>query len=409
MKKILIVTEASGFLPQFEMNNVKILQKMGYEVHYAANYKHVVYGYDNQRLEGTRIVRHSVPFGRGFHPFSMLRAQSCLEKILMEESFDMIHCHMPLAGGITRIAAENVYGKNGKKVPVLYTAHGMPFYRGCPPAQWLYYLPERVLSRLTDRYILVNKEDYQRVRSQFPVRGKTCYIPGVGVDVKAKASYAKTTWEIEKETSLKKEFSIPEDHAVLISVGELTNRKNHEAMIRAMKLIEDLPVTYVICGSGPLEMDLRKLAKSLNLGKRVIFTGYVTPVEKYLKDADCFVFPSKQEGLPVTVMEAMTVGLPVIGAKIRGMTDLIHHGEGGYLTGALTPTEFAKAIRHMFFGDKMRLENRRRYMGQWNQKRMRKFALPVVDGRMRRIYQDVEREFGIGEKRHDHRCFTINL
>ena len=60
MKKALLVTRVSGFVPQFEMNNVKILQEFGYEVHYAADYNTIVYGNDNSRLDGTGIVRHQI-------------------------------------------------------------------------------------------------------------------------------------------------------------------------------------------------------------------------------------------------------------------------------------------------------------------------------------------------------------
>ena len=64
MKKVLLVTTVSGFVPQFELNNVHILQNMGYEVHYAANYKTPSYGNDNHRLDGTGIVRHQIDFVR---------------------------------------------------------------------------------------------------------------------------------------------------------------------------------------------------------------------------------------------------------------------------------------------------------------------------------------------------------
>ena len=64
MKKVLLVTRASGFIPQHEMNNVKILQEMGFEVHYATNLQDVVYGKDNQRLQGTGIITHQIDFVR---------------------------------------------------------------------------------------------------------------------------------------------------------------------------------------------------------------------------------------------------------------------------------------------------------------------------------------------------------
>ena len=69
MKKVLLVTTVSGFVPQFELNNVQILQNMGYEVHYASNYHTPSYGNDNHRLDGTGIIRHQIDFVRS--PFSV--------------------------------------------------------------------------------------------------------------------------------------------------------------------------------------------------------------------------------------------------------------------------------------------------------------------------------------------------
>lgn len=64
MKKTLLITTVSGFVPQFEMNNVRLLQTMGYEVHYAANYNTPSYGDDNHRLDHTGIIRHQIDFVR---------------------------------------------------------------------------------------------------------------------------------------------------------------------------------------------------------------------------------------------------------------------------------------------------------------------------------------------------------
>ena len=123
--KALIVTRVSGFLPQFEANNVKILQEMGFEVHYAANFNTVVYGKDNHRLDGMDLTCHQIDFERS--PFSpgVRKAYRQLKKLLEQENFDLIHCHMPMSGVVARLAAQAVRRKTGRKVPVLYTAHGL--------------------------------------------------------------------------------------------------------------------------------------------------------------------------------------------------------------------------------------------------------------------------------------------
>ena len=85
MKKVLLVTHVSGFVPQFEMNNVRTLQELGYEVHYASNFNNVSYGTDNSRLDGTGIVRHQVDFARS--PFNLKdnsKAYRQLQQVMKE-------------------------------------------------------------------------------------------------------------------------------------------------------------------------------------------------------------------------------------------------------------------------------------------------------------------------------------
>ena len=85
IKKALLVTTVSGFVPQFEMNNVKILQDMGYEVHYAANYNTPVYTDNNDRLDGTGIIRHQVDFVRSpFRIYKNIKAYSILQSEILE-------------------------------------------------------------------------------------------------------------------------------------------------------------------------------------------------------------------------------------------------------------------------------------------------------------------------------------
>lgn len=396
VKKALLVTRVSGFVPQFEMNNVRLLQEMGYQVHYAANFHTIVYGQDNSRLEGTGIICHQIDFFRS--PFSaQVRKSYCqLRELLQKESFDLIHCHMPMSGVVARLAAESVRRKTGRQVPVLYTAHGLHFYKGAPLQNWIYYPVERYLSRYTDRLILINQEDYSRAL-RFPVRGSVEYIKGIGMELSRYGQYRLPASCPEggyRDASLlRSRFGIGAGQKILISVGELTKRKNHIVMIEAMAILKELPLVYLICGTGPMEETLRRRVQELGLEKRVFFAGYVNEVPRMLSQADCFVFPSLQEGLPVAVMEAMAVGLPVIATGIRGITDLIEHTKGGYLVEDFKPAHYADAIRRLFTAEtgiiQEEQELRRYQMGVWNQERIQAFSLPVVEEKMRRIYRSL--------------------
>ncbi len=403
--KALIVTRVSGFLPQFESNNVKILQEMGFEVHYAANFNTVVYGKDNHRLDGMGVIRHQIDFERS--PFSpgVRKAYCQLKQLMEQESFDLIHCHMPMSGVVARMAAQAVRKETGRKVPVLYTAHGLHFYTGAPLKNWIYYPVERYLARFTDRLILINEEDYKRAQS-FPVRGRVERIMGIGMKLDTLQSRIKTDYEVGRHVpseeqdpagDIYEKYDIPDHYGILISVGEITQRKNHIVMIDAMKELMDLPLVYLICGSGPWEEKLKAHVKEQGLESRVKFAGYVDQVPAVLQQADCFVFPSFQEGLPVAVMEAMAVGLPVIATRIRGITDLLEHTKGGYLADDWEPENYAVKVRRMFSerGGKSGVsrEERRREMGTWNRRKVQEFALPVVDKKMREIYGSVMEEF----------------
>ncbi len=399
MKKALLVTRVSGFVPQFEMNNVRLLQDMGYEVHYAANYETIVYGNDNSRLDGTGVIRHQIDFERSPFSPSVRKSYGQLKELLLQEQFELIHCHMPMSAVVTRMAAQAVRRKTGRKVPVLYTAHGLHFYTGAPLANWMYYPVERFLAKYTDRLILINEEDYQRA-SKFPVRGSVEHTKGIGMRLEKFKDYQKEACSQKQEntqTELQKRYEIPAGHKVLISVGELTKRKNNITMIEAMSELKDLSLTYLICGSGPKEQELKQRVQELGLEKQVKFAGYVTDVPALLQQADCFVFPSFQEGLPVAVMEAMAVGLPVIASRIRGITDLIEHTKGGYLVEDWEPENYAVKVRRMFEEEQAKSDTsrdtRRLEMGEWNRQRIQEFAIEVVEEKMRQIYRSVKEEF----------------
>lgn len=408
MKRALLVTRVSGFIPQFEMNNVKILKEMGYEIHYASNFRTVVYGKDNKRLKGTGIKCHQIDFERSPFSINVVKSYNQIKSLLLKEEFDIIHCHMPMSGVITRIAAQRVYNITGRHVPVIYTAHGFHFYTGAPFSNWVYYPIERYLARYTDKLILINKEDYKRAL-KFKVRGSVEHTRGIGITLEKfegyKKKYDKHNGYVLADGSvlndnkdeifdIREKYNIPSQDYIITSVGELTKSKNNILIIEAMSKLNNINVTYIICGTGPEEYELKKKVTELGLEGKVIFAGYVNNVPKVLMQADCFVFPSFREGLPVAVMEAMAVGLPIIASKIRGITDLIEHGKGGYLVNGFKPEEYANAIKMMFSGkvgkDGLSMHVCRQQMGAWNREKIKKFTLPIVDAKMRKIYKDAE-------------------
>ena len=377
MKKALLVTHVSGFVPQFEMGNVKILQEMGYEVHYASNYHNPSYGDDNHRLDGTGIIRHQVDFERSPYSLKNLTAYRQLKKLMEEERFDLVHCHNPMSGVITRLAAHATHTK-----PVVYTAHGFHFYKGAPIKNWLLYYPvEYLLSFYTNQQICINIEDYERAKRFFHAQ-KVNYVPGVGIDVKRIRDV-----KVNKSNK-RKDLGIPKEAIVLVSAGELITRKNHETIIRTMAKLKDKRFVYVICGHGELEAHLKEIVKDLKLEHQVFFLGYRTDILEIYMASDICIFPSFQEGLPVALMEAMACGLPVVCSKIRGNTDLVGNN-GGILIKPTDVESYAGAILKL--GNDKSL---RETMGSYNQRIVEKFDVEKISSAMIMIYEDILKHNG---------------
>ena len=338
MKKVLFVaTVVKTHIMEFHIPYLKMFKEMGWETAVAArndyeNPSDCVIPYcDNY---------YNVPFERNPLKPGNLKAYKELKHIIDEDEYDIIHCHTPVGAMLTRLAAKQAR-KRGTKV--FYTAHGFHFYKGAPAINWILYYPvEKWLSRYTDVLITINKEDFERAKT-FKA-GKVCYVPGVGIDLKKfNAGY------VNKEQK-RKEIGVSADDFVLLSVGELIPRKNHEVVIRALSVLKQLDklnhIEYVICGRGAYEADLRKLAEGLDVADHVHFLGYRNDISEICNCADLFVFMSHQEGLPVALMEAMACGLPAVCSNIRGNTDLVEDGVTGLLANN-TPEEVAQSISKM--------------------------------------------------------------
>lgn len=374
-KKALLVTTVSGFVPQFEMGNVAILKELGYEVHYASNFNNPSYGTDNKRLEGTGIICHQVDFERSPFNKKNLQAYKQLVKIMKDENIDLVHCHTPMGAVLARLAAKKCGIKD-----VLYTAHGFHFFKGASIKNWLIYYPvERFLSRYTGTQICINMEDFNNAK-KFKATNVE-YIAGVGIDTKGIKE--KSDIEDKQKDELKKELNLKDTDRILITAGEMIERKNQKFLLEVVKKIKEkeTPVKLIVCGHGRLEHFLKSKVKELGVENNVIFTGYRTDIYKILGLAEIFLFSSLQEGLPVAVMEAMAVGLPVVCSNVRGNADLIDNEKGGYVLDKFDVNRWADLIYSLLM-DKNRLKS----FGEYNMNRIKEYDRSNVEKEMRRIY-----------------------
>ena len=369
-KVLFVATVLRGHVLVFHLPFMQWFQEQGYEVHLCCR---------NDTGEPVESVPYcdrfiELPFERSPLSPANMGVYRQLKALIDQENYTLIHCNTPVGGMLGRLCARAAR-KRGTKV--VYTAHGFHFFTGAPVKNWLLFYPaERFLSRFTDLLITINHEDDARAQ-RFHAR-RTAMVNGVGVDLSRFA-------EPVDRAAVRKSIGIAQDAPAIICVGEHSVRKNHATVLRAAAGLEGVEVLF--CGVGEKQPELEALAKELHMEDRVHFLGFRTDIPQLLAASDLFVFPSLQEGLPVSQMEAMAAGLPCVVSNVRGNADLIRPGEGGYLRRPMDHEGMAQDIAGL-----LENENLRREMGARNRRMMEQYSLEHVLEQMTALYKQTLEE-----------------
>ena len=356
----------SFFKPHIEM-----LVNEGHHVDIACNYNDLPLDALYERL-GCNFFQ--IDFSRSPLSKNNLKAFSQLKKVVEDGKYDIVHCHTPNASVITRLVCRKFRKKNGLRV--FYTAHGFHFYKGAPKINWIYYYPvEKFCSRFTDKLITINKEDYSLAKNKFKAK-EVCYVPGVGIDLSRFENI-----QVDRNAK-RREIGVSEDSFVLTSVGEISERKNHIAILEALTKIDNENIHYVIVGKGALLDELQAFAKNHAMENRIHFLGFRNDVAEIYKASDICCLPSIHEGLPVALMEGMASGLPCVASRIRGNTDLIDNSD--CLVNYWDYDGFATSIKKLIDEPEMRND-----ISKSNIQRVRNFEKQIVLEKMMELYNQL--------------------
>lgn len=339
-KKILIVTALTGFVRAFLLDDIKILQDMGYQVECAANGLN-----DSKTLEENyqffkeiNVKFYQIDFSSN-QPLSKstLKASKEFSKIIKSNNYDAVHIHTPIPGVVCRLKL--MFKRKNTKV--LYTTHGFYFHKKSSRKNWLvFYNIEKLMSRFSDCIITINNEDYNNAKK---MHCKKVYkINGVGVNTEKYINTVVDTKEYRNKLGLK------DNQIAIVQVGELSNRKNHQVIIRAMDKLKNKNLVYVVCGvtnESSTYSELKELAKSLNVDVR--FLGYRTDIPEILKSCDIGAIPSFREGLGLAGIEMLASGLPIVASNVHGIVDYAIDGETGYTADPYSCDDFANAIEKL--------------------------------------------------------------
>lgn len=340
MKRALIVATVGGFLSQFEMNDVKILKEKGYEVHYAANLKNNMYQIDCEKLQQNHVFLHDIHIEKSplkLHKHWKVCEQ--LKKLIEELQIDLLHCHTPAGGVVARVAAH----LSKREVYVIYTAHGFHFYKGAAIGNWMYYPIEKILARITDCLVTINKEDFQRAkRFQYKKNGYAIQIPGVGIDLQH--FYPRP----EMRDKMRNELKIPKEGLHVITIGEINRNKNLEVAIKSLGRLKNPDIYYSIFGRGKSVEYIKSVIEKSEIRENIRYLGYCNEPENVLQSADVFLFPSIREGLGMAALEALACGVPVIALDNRGTREYMQNEVNGFVCNYNLADEFAEKLERAY-------------------------------------------------------------
>ncbi len=367
VNKVLFCATVDYHFKAFHLPILKWFKEKGWEVHIAACGE-MELPYVDQK--------YNIPILRSPLKAKNITAFQELKKVINKNDYKIIHCHTPMGGVLTRLAAKQAR-KNGTKV--FYTAHGFHFCKGSPVMNWLLYYPiEKGLARYTDCLITINDEDYNLAKSHRFRAGEIEHVHGVGVDTSRFKPIDK-----EDRRERRERFGYKDDDFLMFYAAEFNKNKNQQFLIKALAKIKDsIPnARLLLAGEGLLQDSCKKLAAELGVNHMVDFLGYRNDIVTILPMCDIAVASSLREGLPVNIMEAMACGLPVVAVKNRGHIQLVKNNENGFIINSEENELFSKKL--MELGTKKELCNS---LGKNSVRMVKQFSLLTVSMELHSIY-----------------------
>ncbi|HET7882922.1 MAG TPA: glycosyltransferase family 4 protein [Acetobacteraceae bacterium] len=279
------------------------------------------------RAEGFRI--EAMPLARSVSLAAHWRAFRALLRLFRDERPDLVHAHMPISGFLARMAAW------WAGVPrIAYTGHGFWFnFPGSLPRSVVGFAMEWLAARVTGTFLTVSEAEARDARRLHIHRGAIAI--GNGRDP------ARFHPDPAARARVRSDLGVADGQVVVLAVSRLVWHKGYPELAAALPMVANATVWVagerLASDRGP---DMSALLRCAGLGERLHLLGYREDVPDLMAAADIFVLPSRFEGLPMSVIEAMLTGLPVIAADVRGPAEQVVPD----VTGLLVPPGEAPAL-----------------------------------------------------------------
>ena len=304
-----------------------------------------------------------------------LRWMARLRALILEGRFDVVHFHLPYTAALGRLVVASI--PQAKQRPaIVYTEH----------SQWdKMALLIRGLNRASiglDQSLIVVSE---AARDALPraLQGHARVIVH-GVDLSRSERLLRQRVEVRSE--VRAELGIRDGEVVVLAVANLRPEKGYDVLLDAARLVadRDLPVRFIAVGRGPLEAELRERHRHLGLGGRFQFLGPRQDVLNLMIGSDIVALASRQEGLPVVLMEATSVGMPIVATAVGAVPMVITDGVDGLIVPPERADELADALEQLISDPEMRQR-----LGQGAKTRSSMFDLVSASRAVEAIYRDL--------------------
>ncbi|MHB8918592.1 MAG: glycosyltransferase family 4 protein [Desulfocucumaceae bacterium] len=296
-------------------------------------------------LPGVKVVELDC-LKRNISPLGDTLCLFRLYRLIKSGGYDIVHCHSSKAGILGRLAARMAGVKQ-----IYFTVHGWGIDENQQLlVRWLYTVAERVAGAVSARVVCVSRYDLEKgIRLGLVAKEKLDLIYNGMPD--EYAGPENNLYRPDVRNRLKKELGLPSDGIVVATVMRLADPKNPlfflETAERLIKENNDKNIFFVIIGDGPLWAQCEEYIYRNSLGGRVFMMGKREDVSLLLSGLDVFTLFSHHEGLPLTVIEAMLAGLPVVASNVGGIKEMVDHGGTGYLVDGFDPGISAEYIKEL--------------------------------------------------------------
>lgn len=307
-----------------------------------------------------------------------------LRNLVEDRQIDIIHVHSPYAA----IGARLAYWKD-PRVRIVYTEHNM-WERYKAITAW-----GNALTFTRNDFVFAVSDEVRDSINYPSVLSRRAYPP---VETLYHGPDPVAIHRSAAPDGIRKELGIPIDSPIVGTVANLKSHKGHQYLLEAAALVREAVPTsrFVWAGVGPLENKLREEAEQRGLGGTVIFTGFRADAPTLMRAFDLFVLPSLHEGLPIALVEAMTLGKPVVVTDAGGIPEVVQDNKEGYVVPSRDPVALADRIVAMLQDPAMR-----RRMGEAAQLRATEFDIRRSVARMQRLYEEVAVRRVVAKERVD--------